>query len=35
MEIKGFDIFSALANMQAYQAKLLEISSANIYFALA
>jgi hypothetical protein len=32
-ETKGFDIFSATANMQAYQAKLLEISSANIYFA--
>ena len=32
-EAKGFDVFSATANMQTYQARLLEISSSNIHFA--
>lgn len=30
---KGFDLSSATANVQAYQAKLLEISQANMKFA--
>ena len=33
-ENMGFDVFSPTANMQAYQAKLLEILSANIHFSL-
>jgi hypothetical protein len=31
---KGFDFSSATANVQAYQAKLLEIAQANMQFAL-
>jgi hypothetical protein len=32
-ETRGFDLFSAAASTQGYQAKLLEISNANINFA--
>ena len=31
-ENKGSDVFSATTNMQTYQAKLLEILSANVHF---
>ena len=30
---KGFDLFSATANVRAYQAKLLEMAQANMTFA--
>ena len=30
---KGFDFYSAMANVRAYQAKLLEVAQANMQFA--